>query len=136
MSAFARSRRERPCRSRAAEQRDELATFHFNHLVGDERGHPLFSASSEARTACPFAAPGFNSPRAVSRTATPAAATAAVAVFFATCLSFDAGVRAAVFFDLDDVLPLVVFLAFGLTIARFDDLGFACLALFFMSSSG
>ena len=39
--------------------------------------------------------------------------------------------RTAVFFDLDDVLALVVFLAFGLTIARFDDLDFACLALFF-----
>ena len=29
-----RPRRERPCRRRAAEQRDELAPLSFNHLVG------------------------------------------------------------------------------------------------------
>jgi hypothetical protein len=51
-------------------------------------------------------------------------------------LSFDTGVRTAVFFDLDDVLALAVLLAFRLSIARFDDLVFARLAVFFMSSSG
>src|SRR3982074_425886 len=45
---------------------------------------------------------GCNSPRAVSSAATPAATTAAVAVFFATCLSFDPALRTEVFLDFDD----------------------------------
>jgi hypothetical protein len=35
--------------------------------------------------------------------------------------------------DFDDVFALVAFLVFGLTAARFDDLVFARLAVFFMS---
>ena len=58
----------------------------------------------------------------------------ALAVFFATFLSFDAGERTVVVFDLDDVLALA-FLVFGVPIARFDDFLFTGLARFFMSSS-
>ena len=68
----------------------------------------------EARKARPFA-PGFNSPSAVSRAATPLRQRQS-GCLLCDLLSFDAGVRAAVFFDLDDVLALVIFLAFGLTI--------------------
>src|SRR4051812_37452835 len=76
---------------------------------GRGRGHPLVSVSSEARPAYSFFSV-FSSPRALSRAAPPAATTAAVAVFFATSLSFDTGVRTTVFFDLDNVLALAVFL--------------------------
>jgi hypothetical protein len=50
---------------------------------------------------------GFDSLRAVSKAATPAARAAAVAAFFATCLSFDPVLRTEVFLDFDDVFALV-----------------------------
>jgi hypothetical protein len=72
----------------------------------------------------------------VSRAATPAATTAADAAFFATCLSFDPALRTEAFLDFDDVFALAAFLVFGVTVARFDDLVFARLAVFFMNGDG
>ena len=63
---------------------------------------------------------GFSSPRAVSRAANPAATTAAVAAFFATCLSFVPARRGVIFFAFRAVFAFVVFLAFDLAAARFD----------------
>jgi hypothetical protein len=63
---------------------------------------------------------GSSSPRAVSRAANPAATTAAVAAFFATCLSFERARRGAIFFAFRAVFAFVVVLAFDLAAARFE----------------
>jgi hypothetical protein len=83
------------------------------------RPYRLGSDLSEAEASEPLFL-GFSSPRAVSRAANPAATTAAVAAFFATCLSFEPARRGVIFFAFRAVFAFVVFLAFDLAAARFD----------------